>query len=44
MRHIVSDAFGEGIMIRVVGVFLVSCFVDVERIAVGPNIDFASAA
>jgi hypothetical protein len=43
MRHIVSDAFCEGIMIRVVGVLLIPFLVDVVGVAIGPNVDLATA-
>ena len=44
MREIVSNTFCESFVVRVVGVLLLPCFVDVERITIGPRIDLASAA
>ena len=44
VRDIVPDTLCESFVVRVVGVFLLPCFLDVEGIAIGPCIDFASAA
>jgi len=43
VRDIVPNAFCKSVVVRVVGVPLLSCVVDVEGIAIGPSIDFASA-
>ncbi len=43
MWYIVSDAFCKTFVIRVVGVLLAPSVVDVVGVAIGPNVDLATA-